>query len=456
MEDKNVGMAERVAREVSRQGGRTFYVGGFVRDRLLGRQNKDVDIEVHGIGVHQLERILDGLGDRLSMGQSFGVMGLSHYDLDIALPRSQKAVGRGHQDLEASVDPFVGLQEAARRRDFTINALMEDVLTGEVLDFFGGREDLADGVIRHVDAQTFVEDPLRVVRAAQFAARFGFAVAPQTRDLCAGIDLAALPGERVHGELEKALLKAERPSVFFEELARMGQLGTWFPELEALRGVMQNSAYHPEGDVWNHTMQVLDQMATLRDEAAYPLGALLAAVCHDFGKAVTSREVGGVIHAYGHEVEGVPLARQFLQRLTRERRLWTYVRNMVELHMRPNQLVACGSKAKSYMRMFDKSVCPEDLLLLAKADHLGRVSADGLILPEDYASTEERLRRMLAEYHRRMEQPFATGDDLVEAGFAPGPDFGEALAYAHKLRLAGRPKGEQVASAVAVLRKGRK
>ena len=234
----------------------------------------------------------------------------------------------------------------------------------------------------------------------------------------------------------------------------MGQLGVWFPELEALVGLPQNAAYHPEGDVWTHTMQVLDRMAALRDQAEHPRGAQLAAVCHDFGKAVVSQEINGVVHAYGHEVEGVQIAHDFLARLTRERKLTSYVLNMVELHMRPNQLVAHGSKVKSYMRLFDRSVCPEDLLLLAKADHEGRVSADGLTVPEDYAPIEERLQGMLAEYRRRMEQPYATGTDLIEAGFTPGPSFGEALAYAHKLRLAGRPKSEQLASAVAVLRKG--
>ncbi len=454
MADKNVLMAQLVAQAVERAGGKTYYVGGFVRDRLLGKENKDVDIEVHGIDVQTLESILDGLGERLTMGASFGIMGLRHYELDIAMPRSEKAIGRGHRDFEVIVDPFIGPERAARRRDFTINALMEDVLTGEILDFFGGVRDLERGSICHVDPATFVEDPLRVLRAAQFAARFGFEVAPQTRELCATMDLAALPGERVFGELQKALLKARKPSVFFEELRLMEQLGLWFAEVEALVGVEQNAAYHPEGDVWTHTMQVLDRTAELKDEAQYPLEILLAAVCHDFGKAAVSQEVNGVIHAYGHETEGVSLAKRFLTRITREQKLVSYVLNMVELHMRPNQLVAQGSRVKSYMHLFDVSICPEDLLLLAKADHEGRVSANGLVAPEDYATTEECLRTMLAEYRRRMEQPFATGKDLVQAGFAPGPAFGEALAYAHKLRLAGRSKEEQLASAAALLRKG--
>ena len=289
-DDKNVQMARRVAEAVADAGGRTYYVGGCVRDGLLGRDNKDIDIEVHGIPVQTLEHILDSLGERLTMGASFGIMGLRHYELDIAMPRSETATGRGHKDFEVFVDPFLGAEKAARRRDFTMNALMQDVLTGEILDFFGGREDMRRGLLRHVDDSSFGEDPLRVLRAAQFAARFGFAVADETRMLSARMVLAALPGERVMGELEKALLKSDKPSVFFEEMRKMCQLSVWFPELEALIGIGQNPRFHPEGDVWTHTMQVLDEAAALRGEAKEPLWFMLSALCHDLGKAVTSIE----------------------------------------------------------------------------------------------------------------------------------------------------------------------
>ena len=209
-------LARELALRVMAEGGTAYFVGGYVRDLLLGRENKDIDIEVHGIPVHTLEDILDSLGERLTVGASFGIMGLRHYELDIALPRSETATGRGHKDFTVFVDPFIGEEKAARRRDFTMNALMQDVLTGEILDFFGGREDMKRGIIRHVDDGSFAEDPLRALRAAQFAARFGFTVAEETVELSAKMDLAALPGERIMGELEKALLKADRPSIFFE------------------------------------------------------------------------------------------------------------------------------------------------------------------------------------------------------------------------------------------------
>lgn len=452
MADKNLDMARRVAKAVDEAGGRTFFVGGYVRDCLLGRDNKDVDIEVHGIEVAQLERILDGLGERMTMGASFGIMGLRHYDLDIAMPRSEVATGRGHRDFTVFVDPFIGEQKAARRRDFTINALMRDVLTGEVLDFFGGQDDLTHGVIRHVDPATFVEDPLRVLRAAQFAARFGFGVADETRQLSATMDLSALSRERIMGELEKALLKASSPSIFFAELCDMSQLGTWFPEVEALREIPQDPVNHPEGSVWNHTMMVLDQAAALRERACYPLGFMMAALCHDMGKAVATEEIHGRIHAYGHETLGLPLVQQQLERLTTERKLRSYVCNMVELHMRPNHLVADGAKVKSYMKTFDASVCPEDLLLLAKADHFGRTFDDVAGEEQAYAHVEQKLNTMLEEYRRRMAAPHVTGKDLIEVGFEPGPSMGDVLTYVHKVRLAGRSKEEQLKQAMGYAR----
>lgn len=450
MTDKNMQMARQIAGAVAAQGGRVYYVGGLVRDKLLGRENKDVDIEVHGVTPEVLEAILDGLGTRTEMGASFGVYGLRHYEIDIAMPRKETAIGRGHKDFAIFTDPFLGTKKAAMRRDFTINALMEDVLTGEIVDHFGGQEDLAQGVIRHVNDMTFAEDPLRVLRAAQFAARFGFAVAPETMALCSRMDLAALASERIFTELEKALLKASQPSIFFEFLRQARQLHHWFPEVEALIHVSQEPKHHPEGDVWNHTMLVLDQAAQLRSQAKEPLAFMLSALCHDFGKTETTAVTDGVIRSIGHETAGLPLAKRFLARITKEVRLHKYVLNMVELHMRPNGMFKQHSSQKGMNHLFDKSICPEDLLLLARADHTGRP------LDEDYAPTEAFLREHLASFHEVMARPFVMGADLVAEGFKPGKDFGEALAYAHKLRLAGVCKEEALRQTIGFMRKSRK
>ncbi len=448
-------MAERVAAAVEKEGGKTYYVGGCVRDLLLGRDSKDIDIEVHGIELKQLENILDHLGERISKGESFGVMGIRHYDVDIAMPRAETATGRGHKDFEISIDPFLGEEKAALRRDFTINALMQNVLSGEILDFYGGYRDLKEKKLRHVSEKHFPEDPLRVFRGAQFAARFGLTISEDTREICRKIPVDALAGERIMEELNKALLKAEKPSVFFEELRIMNQLDVWFPEVKALINLPQSAQYHPEGDVWNHTMQVVDQAAKLKDKAEKPLYLMLSALCHDFGKAVTTKEINGQLHAYNHEVNGLPLVEQFLTRITKEKKLIEYVLNMTRMHMEPNMKVASGSSVKSFMGMFNRSVCPEDLLLLARADFTGcrEKNMQPTVMESKYVETQIILNNMLEIYQERMNAPYIMGRDLIEYGFRPGPLFSEALEYAHKLRLAGIPKEEQMSQVIGVMRK---
>lgn len=203
----------------------------------------------------------------------------------------------------------------------------------------------------------------------------------------------------VMDELGNALLKMKRPSVFFEELRERGQLSMWFPELEALIDVEQDPVYHPEGNVWNHTMMVLDAAAGLRKDAAEPLAFMIAALVHDFGKVVATSRKKGRIHAYGHEVAGLPLVERFLKRLTDDVAIHKYVLNMTELHMRPNMMIRQKAGRKAFMRMFDQSVNAEDLLLLAKADHLGRDMSG------NYEDVERALRALLDIYYERMSRP---------------------------------------------------
>lgn len=437
---------ERLALMAAENGGRVYYVGGCVRDALAGRECKDIDVEVHGLTPEALEGMLDSLGERMEIGRSFGVYGLRGCGADIAMPRRETAVGRGHRDFKIEVDPFIGPKKAAERRDFTINAMMRDALTGEILDFFGGRADLEAGILRHVSDGSFAEDPLRVLRAAQFAARFGFAVAPETEALCRKIDLSALPKERVADELCKALLRSAKPSLFFDSLRRMDSLGVWFPETESLIGVGQSPVHHPEGDVWAHTMLVVNAAASLRGRAREPFGFMLAALTHDFGKAVCSEVIDGRIHSYGHETKGLPEVERFLRRLTDERALIKYVLNMTEYHMRPNLLASERAPVKSTNRMFDRSVEPSDLIALALADALGRTA------PNAYAGADEFLLERYAVYREYMSRPYVTGADLIAAGLEPGPAFSDALAYSHKLRLAGIEKSSALRQTLAYAR----
>ena len=449
--EKDLLTAEELAKAVAEKGGRVFYVGGFVRDALMGRESKDIDVEAHGISYASLQSVLETLGTPLVNGVSFGVFGLKGSNLDIALPRKEKLTGRGHRDFAVFVDPGIGPEEAAGRRDFTVNAMLQDVLTGEILDFYGGRDDLKKGVIRHVRDASFPEDPLRVLRAAQFSARFGFRIAEETVRLCSAMDLSALSRERVAEELKKAMLTAPAPSVFFEQLRNMDQLSYWFPETEALIGISQDPSFHPEGDVWTHTMMVLDEAAKLRPQAKQPFPFMLSALCHDFGKPSTTEYFNGKIHAYHHETEGIKPASDLIDRLTSEKRLKQYVLNMVELHMRPNLLIARRSGEKAYMKTFDLSCEPEDLLLLARADYLGCGLGKG-----DYAEHGRILNERYRQYRELMARPYVTGADLLAAGITPGTDYSDALAFAHKTRLAGVPKEESLKQTLGFIRSMRR
>ena len=409
MEDKNILMARRVAEAVDRAGGRTYYVGGFVRDRLMGIECKDVDIEVHGVPARELVRLLDGIGEHTEMGASFGIYGLRHCELDIAMPRSERATGRGHKDFEVFTDPFLGPEKAARRRDFTINAMMENVLTGEIADFFGGRKDLERKILRHVDDMSFGEDPLRVLRCAQFAARFGFSVDERTLALCRKMELSELPRERIMGELEKALLKAARPSVFFRVLEEMGQVNFWFG------GYAQLTAGER-----TETDALLDSAARHRDQAGNPIYFMLSALC------LRMRD-----------------AKDFAERLSGENDLREYVENMCALCGRARRLSAEGASDEQWNILFDASVCPEDLLLLAYC-------------ADNDAAGFEKAQAQLAGFERLMGKPHVMGRDLIEAGLKPDKNFSGYLKFAHSLRLKGTEKSDVLKKTLEYAKNDRK
>src|SRR3954465_7131349 len=212
-----------LARQVQSTGGRALLVGGCVRDQLMGAQPKDWDVEVYGVEPARLRVLLERHGRVDAVGEAFTVYKVGN-DLDVSLPRRERKSGRGHRAFVIEGDPAMTIEEAARRRDFTINAILEDPLTGEIIDPYGGRVDLENKILRAVSAETFAEDSLRVLRAAQFAARFEFEIEPETIKLCRSIDLSDLPAERIWGELEKLLLQASRPGVGIEWLQRLGAI----------------------------------------------------------------------------------------------------------------------------------------------------------------------------------------------------------------------------------------
>src|SRR5256714_2436262 len=306
----------RLAREVRGEGGRALMVGGCVRDRLMGRGAKDWDVEVYGVEPARLRELLDRLGRVNVVGEAFTVYKLGR-DLDVSLPRRERKAGRGHRAFYIEGDPSMAVEEAARRRHFTVNAILEDPLTGELLDPFGGRRDLERKLLRAASPETFVEDSLRVLRAAQFAARFEFDIEPRTVELCRAVDLTDLPAERIWGELEKILLAARQPSIGLRWLERLGATRQLFPELEALKGVHQEPEWHPEGEVFEHTLLVCDRARELVEDLDYArqVTGMLAALCHDFGKPSTTEFVEGRIRSRGHEEAGVAPTVSLLDRL---------------------------------------------------------------------------------------------------------------------------------------------
>ena len=275
---------------------------------------------------------------------------------------------------------------------------------------------------------------------------FGFSVAEETRLLCRTMNLSHLSRERVWEELRKALLKAPKPSVFFEVLRSTDRLSEWFPEVKNLVGVQQNPTYHAEGDVFTHTMMVLDEAAKYRDCVSDPLGFMLTALCHDFGKAICTETVDGKIRSYGHETRGLPLVRQFLSRLTNETKRIAYVMNLTEYHMRPNALAAFGSSVKATNTMYDSVTAPKDLFYFAKSDHFGRICSAESVFHEAF------LAERLEVYEQIMREPYVMGKDLLAAGLQPSPLLSRLLAYAHKLRLTGMKKEEALKQTLAYAR----
>ncbi|MDT7605075.1 MAG: hypothetical protein QOF61_3072 [Acidobacteriota bacterium] len=435
-----------LARAVKDAGGRALLVGGCVRDALLGLKPKDWDVEVYGVEPARLRTLLEGFGRVDAVGEAFTVYKLGH-DLDVSLPRRERKAGRGHRGFVIEGDPLMTVEEAARRRDFTINAILEDPLTGELIDPFNGQTDLKNKILRAVAPETFVEDSLRVLRAAQLAARFELEVEPATLQLCRSIELTDLPSERVWGELEKLLLQSTRPSVGFEWLARLNATPQLFPEVQALIGVPQETDWHPEGDVDVHTFLTLDRAREQIDDLPYAkkVTVMLAALCHDFGKPATTEFVEGRTRSRGHDEAGVEPTLSFLDRL----KIFTLdgydvrsqVMALVRDHLKPGEFyLKRDSVTDGAFRRLARR-CELDLLYrVARADSLGRNAP--WVAPEKWFDTAaqewfiNRAREL--EVERRPPAALLMGRHLLEMGLKPSPRVGEIARAVYEMQLDGR------------------
>lgn len=442
---------------------RALLVGGFVRDALLGLHPKDADIEVYGVSPERLKQLLEQLYEKVDLvGDKFQILKVrlgNGIELDVSLPRRESKTGLTRKDFKIDGDPTMPIHEAARRRDFAMNALAADPLNGEVFDPFGGISDLVEKRIRVTDPGHFVEDELRVYRAVQFAARLNFTIEPASFKLMKDMvpDLKKLTKERVSDEIKKLLLKGERPSVGFELLRELGIIETYYPELHALIGTPQEPEWHPEGDVWIHTMMVIDASAKIIREShrgftdEEKLQVMLGALCHDLGKPLTTAmgEKDGVprLRSLGHEEAGKEPTEQLLKHWAFGESIEHAAVMITTQHLKPGMLFLQKEKGAltdatyaNALRKLIKRIHPMSwrvLVAASEADHRGR-NIPG-VDREPYLAGEQAAK-MIREKQLDLEptKPLLRGQDLLERGFTPGPKIGACIKRIENARDEGK------------------
>lgn len=414
-------------------GGRPLLVGGAVRDALMGYSGpvRDADVEVYSLAPDALRAALSKIGQVDAVGASFGVFKLAGLSADFSIPRRDNKVGAGHKGFEVVSDPNLSLKEAAKRRDLTINSMALDPFTGELHDPYGGAEDIKNKVLRATDAGTFLEDPLRAMRVAQFVSRLGFTPNEELSRLCSIAKLEELPGERLLEEWRKLLLGSSQTAAL--DFVRRTMI-RHFPELAATVGCEQDPEYHPEGDVFTHTAMAAEQSRKLTDDET----VLWATLLHDAGKPGTTKFEDGRIRSRGHEEAGIEPARFFLDRLKAPTALTDRVAVLVAHHLSPAHFVPDAAHRPkredagpaAYRRLARKlgnaGTDLKTLYLVSKADHLGRTTPQAL--NGEFPSGEEFLRRAQeVQVDVAFEPDVVMGRDLLARGFKPGPGMGEML-----------------------------
>ncbi len=424
-----------IVKALAQEGGKVLLVGGAVRDLLLDLPVKDIDLEVHGISLQALEHILRNFGPVSLVGKAYGVLRLHGLDADWSLPRTDTSGRHPH----VTIDPFMSMRDAFARRDLTINAMGIDLTTFELVDPFNGQQDLKNGILRAPDVQFFIEDPLRFYRVMQFVGRFNMQPDAQLTDVCKRMDIAAVSRERIEKEFEKLFLRSQRPSLGIRWLHAIGRLQEIVPELAATIGIEQEMQWHPEGDVFEHSMQALDAAARLQyDNPFTKLIMMYAALFHDLGKVVTTKIIDGRIRSLGHDVAGVLLAKRALQRISNTKELSVAVQKLVRYHMQPLVFLKGGAKDAAYKRLAHK-LAPQltlDLLAdLALADWQGRNPRGHEPLTTtfpDLVTFKEKAAQL--QVLHKPEEPILKGRDLLDC-IAPGKKMGQLLAKAYEIQI---------------------
>jgi len=427
------GPLRQIEQLIRRAGGRTWLVGGCLRDLVLGRQPRDLDLEISGLPPGQLHALLTEHFSVQFVGKAFGVFKLQGLPVDISIPSRMLTDNESVPGLLRQSDPGMDIDEALARRDYTMNAMAWNPDTLELRDPFNGRADLDAHVLRHA-SDRFRKDPLRVLRGMQLAARFGLTPAPETVALCKTLTQDGQPSERLWEEWKKLLLQGVKPSLGLQFLSDCGWLH-FYPELAALQGCEQDPIWHPEGDVWVHTLHGLDWFAMERtgnqdDDLIVGLGIL----CHDFGKPATTSTDFGRITSRGHEPEGEAPTRRFLERLTNQDDLINEVIPLVLCHLRPRALHDANASDSAVRRLARQVKRIDRLVRVARADHAGRPPKpfDGFPVGTWLL---ERARRLEVEV--QAPTPIVMGRHLLELGVQPGPDMGRLLDECYEAQLDG-------------------
>lgn len=444
--------AKLVAQKIKDAGGRALVVGGFVRDMYMSRVSKDLDVEVYGLSLDQLETVLRQFGTVETVGKAFGVFKVHGLNLDISVPRRDSKNGTGHRGFTVEPDPSMSVTDAARRRDLTMNSIALDPLTGEVFDPFNGRKDIADKVLRATDVKTFGEDPLRALRVAQFAARFGMWPDQELLGLMRQQNMSELPGERLIEEFKKLLLKGMDVKLGLDVMHQGGLL-KFFPEIEALVNCPQEPDWHPEGDVFIHTGLVVNVAATLRTgDEAHDMALMFACLCHDFGKPPTTKVEDGKIRAKGHDAAGEAPTRSFLERLRFPLDLTEQVVALVLDHLTPMHFHRQPPKASAYRRLARKLAAKgttmEMLEKVSRSDSLGRTTPDALAGTFEPGVVFLEKSKDLDLSTKPMND-VVMGRHLLARGMRPGPEFGKVLDKCREVQYeTGSTDAEEILTAV--------
>ncbi len=448
-----------LAQEIKEAGGRALIVGGAVRDYILSKIPKDFDLEVYGLAPEKIEEIVKSFGKVANAGKAFGILKLftpSGLDIDVSIPRRDSKSGTGHRGFQVATDPNMSITEAARRRDFTFNSLSANPLTGDIYDPFGGIADLQNRTLKVTDSERFKDDPLRVLRALQFSSRFGLKVEKQSLKILKDMipELNELPKERIGEEWKKLLLKSTKPSIGLSLGMSLGVFDEIHPEFPPLAHTPQEADWHPEGDVWIHTLMVVDEASkivrknNLDKEASFVV--LLASLCHDLGKpATTSQRADGRIVSPGHEQAGAEPTRKFLSKIGVANLIKDKVVKLVENHLQPtllyvNEIIQGGKVSDGAIRRLANRIYPatiSELAMVAEADHLGRGEfavdiKEQLILNSDVFEPAPWLlaRARQIEVLDNKPQSLTRGQDWISFGFRPGKNIGQAIELADQLR----------------------